>query len=333
MNKFVAYVKLLRLPGLGGLALPPIFGAISVGMYNLPELSILFFIGCCAAVFGFVLNDYADVKLDKLITELHGKPLVSGDIDTKHAVTICLFCILITLPLVFLLWYDTVLAERHFASLLSLTIAYALGGIIYNIYGKKIAGSDFLIAFGMALLVLFGALAFSDPTLLTWIIFLLTFNQTLHMNSVEGGIKDADHDYMMGVVNLASVSGVKVADNTIFIPWSFKLYGLGIRLFSSILIFIPFVNGLRYEYWQLGILVVLIAIILHIELKLLFIHQFDRTVLRKLIASAAFIRYTIVPVMLISKIDFYAVILIFFPLIWYIAFTPLARIKAFQPEM
>ena len=50
MNKFVAYAKLLRLPGLGGLAIPPVFGAISVEMYDFSSLIILFFIGCCQQV-------------------------------------------------------------------------------------------------------------------------------------------------------------------------------------------------------------------------------------------------------------------------------------------
>ena len=71
-----AYVKLLRLPGLGGLAIPPVFGAISIGMFNLSDLLLLFVIGSMAAIFGFVLNDYADVELDALIPELRQKPLV-----------------------------------------------------------------------------------------------------------------------------------------------------------------------------------------------------------------------------------------------------------------
>ena len=39
------YVKFLRLPGLGGLATPAIFGAVSVGVNDLPTLLILLIIG------------------------------------------------------------------------------------------------------------------------------------------------------------------------------------------------------------------------------------------------------------------------------------------------
>ena len=85
MDKVAAYAKLLRLPGLGGLAIPPVFGAISVGIYDFYNLTILFLIGAMVAIFGFVLNDYADVELDRLVKELHGKPLVSGAISRKSA--------------------------------------------------------------------------------------------------------------------------------------------------------------------------------------------------------------------------------------------------------
>jgi len=329
MNKFNAYIKLLRLPGLGGLAIPPVFGAISVGVYDFYKLAILFALGCFTAIFGFVLNDYADVELDSLIKELRGKPLVSGMIERKNAVAICILCVLFSFFLVFFLWKGEIFDELKFLAIFSLFIAGILG-TIYNLYGKKIAGSDFLVALSMSLVFLFGALAFSKPTLLTWIIFLLTFNQTLHMNAVEGGIKDADHDFIMGVKNIALTAGVKVDGSKIFVPWHFKAFGLAIRLFSACLIFIPFIFGLKYYVWQLFIL---IALVILIELRLLWLKNFDRSKIRKLIASAAFTRYSIVPIMLISKIGLISFILVALPILWYIAFTPLTGVKLFQPEM
>ena len=62
MNKIVAYTRLLRIPGIGGLAIPPVIGAISVGHYNFFDLVILFIIGALAALYGFILNDFADVE-------------------------------------------------------------------------------------------------------------------------------------------------------------------------------------------------------------------------------------------------------------------------------
>ena len=104
MKKFNAYAKLLRLPGLGGLAIPPVFGAISVGVYDFYKLSILFIIGALSAIYGFVLNDYADVELDRLVKELHGKPLVSGAISKKSAIAVCVICIFLAFFFIFFLW-------------------------------------------------------------------------------------------------------------------------------------------------------------------------------------------------------------------------------------
>jgi len=332
MNKFSAYMKLLRLPGLGGLAIPPVFGAISVGIYDFYNLVLLFAIGCFTAIFGFVLNDYADVELDKLVKELHGKPLVSGTISKKSAVAICIFCVLLTFLFTFILWKGENFDDLKFSAILVLFIAGILG-TIYNLYGKKIAGSDFMVALSMAFVFLFGALAFAKPTLLTWIIFWLTFNQTLHMNAVEGGIKDADHDFIMGVKNIALTAGVKVEGKKIFIPWHFKAFGLAIRFSSACLIFIPFIYGLSYYIWQIILLFLLIALVILIEIRLLWLKEFDRKQIRKLIASAAFARYSIVPIMLISKIGMISFFLVALPLLWYIAFTPLTGAKLFQPEM
>ncbi len=332
MNKLNAYAKLLRLPGLGGLAIPPVFGAISVGVYDFYKLAILFLIGCFSAIFGFVLNDYADVELDRLVKELHGKPLVSGIIKRRDAVAISILCVLFSFFFAFLLLKGEMLNELKFAAITSLFLAGILG-TVYDLYGKKIAGSDFLVALSMSLIFLFGALSFALPTLLTWVIFMLTFNQTLHMNAVEGGIKDADHDFIMGVKNIALSAGVKVEGENIHIPWHFKSFGMGIRLFSAFLIFIPFIYGLRYYIWQIALLLFLISIVILIEIKLLWLKKFDRGKIRRLIAAAAFTRYSIVPIMLVSKIEMLAFILVALPIIWYIVFVPLTGMKPFQPEM
>jgi 4-hydroxybenzoate polyprenyltransferase len=334
MNKISAYAKLLRIPGLGALAIPPVIAAITVGVFDLDKLLILFIIGAFAAIYGFILNDYADVELDKLIKELHGKPLVSGDISRKNAIAICIFCILFTFLFIFILWYGSTLDSYKFAALLCILLAGFFGSI-YNLYGKKIAGSDFLVAVSMSFVFLFGALSFGIPTILTWIIFILTFNQTLHMNAVEGGIKDADHDFIMGVNNIALRSGVKVDGNKIFIPHHFKAFGMGIRLFSAFLLFVPFVFfGYEYNLGQIIVLAVAALGVIYFSIKLLSIKTFDRDAIRKYIGLQSFLRYSLVPIMLVSVIGIlYSMILIIFPIVWYIIFTPLLGEKLFKPRM
>ena len=333
-HKIIEYGKLLRIPGLGGLAIPPVFGAISVGVYDLYSLTILFIVGALSSIFGFVLNDYADIDLDGLISELKNKPLVKGAISKKNAIIICFFAMLFTFFFAFFLWIDQVLNVHRFLAIGCLVLAGVLGSI-YNLYGKNIFASDFLVATSICLIFLYGALAFSgDLGILTWSIFFLTFNQSLHMNAVEGGLKDADHDYLMGVTNIALRSGVKVEKKKIFSPWFFKAFGLGIRIFSACLVFLPFILGINYEIWQVVILILLLFGVFYTEIRLLFLSVFDRSEIRKLIAFGNFLRYSIVPIMLITEIGVLGgFLLAILPIVWYIAFSPLLGTKLFQPEM
>ena len=334
MNKAVAYAKLLRLPGLGGLAIPPVIGALSVGVFDIYSLLLLFIIGAFASIYGFILNDYADVELDKLVKELHGRPLVSGAVSRINAIAISVFCIFFAFLFIFILWYGQTFDEYKFAAVLCIFLAGILGSI-YNLYGKKIVGSDFLVALSVAFVFLFGALSFGEPTIFTWIIFILTFNNLLHMNAVEGGIKDADHDYIMGVKNIALESGVKVDGKNVFIPLSFKSFGMGIRFFSAFLVFVPFVF-FEYDYylWQIVILAAAALGVILVSAKLLSIKTFDRTTIRRYIALQSFLRYSLVPLLLVRSIGIFpSVLLIAFPILWYILLAPLLGEKLFRPRM
>ena len=334
MKKLIAYARLFRVPGIGGLAIPPVIGAISVGVLDFYKLVILFIIGALAALYGFILNDYADVEVDKLSKDLQGKPLVSKIISKKTALFICVFFILLTFLLIGVLWYKESIDFFKLAALFSIIVAGILGSI-YDFYGKKFVGSDILVALSMAFVFLFGALSFGEPTVITWIIFILTFNNLLHMNAIEGGIKDSDHDYLLGVKNIALSSGVKVIDDKIIIPNKFKALSLSIRSFTAILLFIPFVfYGYQYNYWQIILLVIAIFGVFFLNIRLLSIKKFERNKIRKYIAGQSFLRYSLVPIMLISIIGFYiSIILIIFPIVWYILFAPLLGEKLFRPRM
>jgi 4-hydroxybenzoate polyprenyltransferase len=260
--------------------------------------------------------------------------LVSGDIPKKNAVGICVFLILLSFLFTFILWRGETIDNYKLLAAFSIILAGILGSI-YDLYGKKILGSDFLVAISMGFVFIFGAYSFGKPVTITWIIFILTFNQTLHMNSVEGGIKDSDHDYIRGVTNIALKSGVKVNGENIFIPNKFKAFGMAIRLFSALLLFSPFVF-FNYEYsiYQIVVLALATFGMLYFSVKLLSIKKFDRTIIRKYIGLQSFLRYSLVPIMLISIIGIYfSIILIFLPIVWYMVFTPLVGERLFKPRM
>jgi len=335
MNILTKYVKFLRIPGLGGLAIPPVIGALTVNPnIDLFYLILLFLIGSLAAIYGFVLNDYVDIEVDKLSNELKGRPLVSGEISQKKAVGICIFCVFFAFLLIFILFYGKVIEGYIFAAVISISLALILGSI-YDFHSKDFIGSDILVSISVSLVFLFGALSIGEPTLFTWIIFILTFNNLLHMNAIEGGIKDAEHDKKYGVKNIALKSGVIVSNKNIIIPKKFKALSFGIRLFSSLLIFIPFLfYGISFYPWQIIILFIAILIMLYLNLKLLTIKEFNRNIIKKYISSLSFVRYSLIPIMLISTIGIiYSTILIIIPIGWYIIFAPLSGEKLLKPTM
>lgn len=338
MGKLVSdYARLMRLPGLGGLSIAPVFGAISLlgtGIsISLQEYALLFLVGIFSAIYGFVLNDYIDVEVDRLSNELSERPLVKGTISRRTALLICVLCVIGAFLTIFIFFFKN---RPSFYLGIIMILLSALLGSVYNIYGKKIVGSDFFVALSEAFLVLFGAFMVSPDgvfTIVTWIIFLLTFNQVLYLNAVDGGIKDADHDIYMNVKNIALSSGVKVTpEKRLIIPWSFKTFGLGIRLFSAVLVFLPVFYGMTYQLWNLGLLLFIVAGVLFGSIRLLTSKTFNRKQIRKNISVQTFLRYFYVPIMLIPIINILpAFILIIFPFIWYLLFTPFIGGKIFQP--
>jgi 4-hydroxybenzoate polyprenyltransferase len=334
MKMVSAYARLLRVPGIGALGIVPVIAALTVGIYDLYNLTLIFIIGAFASIFGFLINDYIDIELDRYVDDLQKKPLVSGEVSKKNALIIAFFLAFSTFFFIALLWYNQSIDYYKFIGLICIILAGFLG-TFYDIFGKNIVGSDFLVAISVSLIFIFGALSFGQPNVITWIIFILTFENILYMNVVQNGIKDADHDYKLGVKNIALTLGVKVQEDKIFIPRSFQAFGLGLRLFSAVLFFVPFiVFEYNYYLWQIVLLSLFIITYLYLDAKLLSIKTFDRNQIRKSIGIQSFLRYSLVPIMLFSIVGILpSVLLILVPIVWYILFTPLLGEKLFKPRM
>jgi len=329
-----AYARLLRVPGIGALGIVPVIAALTVGIYDLYNLTLIFIIGAFASIFGFLINDYIDIELDRYVYDLQKKPLVSGEVSKKNALIISFFLAFSTFFFIALLWYNQLLDYYKFIGLICIILAGFLG-TFYDIFGKNIVGSDFLVAISVSLIFIFGALSFGQPNVITWIIFVLTFENILYMNAIQNGIKDADHDYKLGVKNIARTLGVKVQEDKIVIPRSFQAFGLGLRLFSAVLFFVPFiVFGYSYYLWQMVLLILFTITYLYLDVKLLSIKTFDRNQIRTCIGIQSFLRYSLVPIMLFSIVGILpSVLLILVPIVWYILFTPLLGEKMFKPRM
>lgn len=332
-EKLVEYIKLVRLPGWGAYSTPAVFGALTTNYWNIGEIVILFFIGMLSAIFGFVLNDYADVKIDKMTPDLSARPLVKGTIKPLSALYLSISAAILHYIIVFIAMMIGVF-QTSIIAIVILTIA-AFFSITYNLYGKKIVGSDTFVAAATALYCLFGAYIVTDtPTGLTWIVVIVTFIQVLYLNAVIGGVKDADHDYKLGGKTFALWMGTR-ANKQLTIPISFKIFALILRTLSAFFLFLPFFffKDFKYEIWQPIIMILMFIGIYTATLKMLYLKIFDRQILRKLISMQAFLRYSVVPVMLLGEIGYpIGLFLIIFPFIWFAIFNRMLYGKAVQPD-
>ena len=174
----------------------------------LPELVILFVVGALFHVFGFVLNEWADLEVDRASGDLQDKPLVSGAVPHDEAKRTAIVAALATFPVLALVTFDP---WTHVALLCAV-----LAAVAYDLRGKRVP-LDVLLAGSITLLLLTGAMALGgfDPSYAPHVTLLacvggLQFLQNLYQNAVEGGLKDADHDALAGARTYAAVLGVAV---------------------------------------------------------------------------------------------------------------------------
>lgn len=333
-GKLVEYIKLVRLPGWGGYCITAVFGAITVGVFDPLLLTLLFIIGAFVTLYGFVLNDYVDVATDNLSEDLTERPLVKGSIPRSHA----LYISIISIILVYIIVAIAMLYQIFIPNLATIgvfTIAVILAAI-YNIYGKKFPGSDVFVAGATAVYCIFGAMTVSETiTGLTWIVTIVTFFQVMYLNAIIGGLKDADHDYKLGVKNIALTLGVKVTEKKLIIPITFKILALFFRTCSLLFMFIPiiFYENFPFQLWQPIIMALMFLGVFAATIKMLQQKQFIRNDLRKLISIQAFLRYSIVPVMLFTLTGYaIGIFLIFFPVLWYAIFNRLLYGSSSKPN-
>lgn len=325
------YLEISRLFNMGFTGVAPVLGALSmwdVGETPLYKLFILFGIGCFSHIYGFVLNDVMDIKIDKLSTELTARPLVSGIITRKKATYFAISCMIASLILTIFFFEELM----SYLSLLSILLFAYILATIYDIKSKKYPGMDFFVASAVFFLIIFGASILGTPTTLAWIVAFVGGIQVLFMNMINGAIKDIDHDEKGMASTLAIKLGARTHGRVVTLPISFKIVGYVTELGRSFLIFTPFLFlSLPYQLWQIVMLFVLTILIFFSIYKLFSIKKFVRDRIRKFIGIAVIFMYATTPVML-SSLNPYTILLAFVPPLWFICSNLVLHHTMFEPK-
>ena len=330
-NKFLEYIRLFRLQTAAATASAPLIGGLVAGLRDLNLLFVLFLIGILYHIYGFVLNEYMDVEVDKKSSDLKDKTLVSGKIKSKNALFIvCLSCFFACLL--------TIIFFQYMLPILFLLSALFLGGV-YDIFGKKIPGLDFILGGGFFFICLMGASTVSSNfSPLIYIVCLVYFIHIAFNNSVEGGLKDVDHDNLAGAKTLATCMEVNIKSSRLKVTKSFVVFSVILKLvFFGLIILLcvqPEINISENYIVQIVLIVFFAAMAFYTMYKFLNRPVFVRSRLKTLFSLHEISSYFILVIALSPLIELWPTIVLFFlPFIWYILFNFILYGKLLQPQV
>lgn len=288
-------------------AIIPLTGAIAMGEKDVFLLTILFLIGLSAHIVGFALNHYVDIEVDRLSSSTKKRPLPSGSISKSHA----------RLYILLVLFLGCVLTLYFYGGILLLL--YLLGILlagVYDVYSKRISGMDFVLAASVVVGVVFGAatVSFQFSPLIS-VLCVLAFLQTLNLNLVAGGIKDADHDYLMQSQHLSTRLGVRVEQGVFHIPALFQFIAYFLGGLYALGVFLPILFHVIHLDGSLVLLLLLFQVLFFIvTYKIVHLKRFNRQQVRKYVVFQYTINWFNIPMLLMSVAPL-AGFLLLYPLI------------------
>lgn len=331
-DKLLIYFQLMRFHAGFSEALFFIFGALIAGQRNLFLILVVFAVGLLYHIYGHVLNDYADIEVDRQSSELKNKPLVSGVIPKGHA-------LIITIASIIAIYILTVIYFPYVSTISFITLAIILGSI-YNLFGKKIPGiADLVMATFYMLSFFYGAstfLVYFTYTNLIYVAGALIFVSVAFANIVEAGLKDVDHDHLSGAKTLAIAMGVKVKDGRLVATRAYKTLAYGLLAICFILLMLmlyqPEIKFFNYNIIALLLVAILIVAAIVGCYKLLNLQSFSRSKVKKLyflINTGVGVLFVICLYPLLGPII--SIALLIAPPMWYTIFSKVLYGKSTQP--
>lgn len=302
------YCRLVRLQSAGFSSIIPVLGALCSGGRNPLHLGALFAIGLSLYILGSALNEYMDIEVDQLSKHLRQKPLVKGTIPKGNAliITIIAGAVALILSLSFNAWAFCIL-------LLSLSLA-----VFYDLFSKKLLGIEIVLAAWATSLFLFGAVTVSiSLSPIIYVLALLVFLRLMFETSVEGGLKDIEHDPRVKAKTLPNVFGVRIAGDRIHMPPLFKAYAFSLEIVFVLFMCVPFIF-FDLNITVLHVLVLTVLILgMFSTMRFLRIQQFQRKTIIRTAGLHELLAFTALGVMLVPLIGALTVFLIiFFAALW-----------------
>lgn len=321
----IEYSKLSSAHFLFLTAIIPVTGAIAMGEKSIFLLTIVFFIGLTAHIFGFAFNHYMDIEVDRLIDTISKRPLASGSITKRNA----------RLYIISVFFIGFLLTYYFFG--IQLLLLYLIGiflASIYDLFSKRIIGMDFILAASVTTGVVFGAATVSFQfSFLVQILCILAFIQTLNLNLIAGGIKDADHDFMISSKHISTRLGVQVKNGIFLIPNSFKFLAYLFGVAYAFIVLIPVILGsVTLHIFLFFTLIILNVFFFIITFKMLSLQNFERQQVRKYVVLQYTINWLNIPILLMSNAP-WAGLLLLYPIFGLIVSNLLLYRTVLRPQV
>lgn len=324
------YFRLIRFSTAGNEIGVILLGGFIMGQRDIFSLFLLFLLGLLGHIFGYTLNEYVDVEVDKKLKYDIKKPLVSGVIPRHHALIISFVACIFAYVLVLMFYFNVV-------TITLLTIAVILT-LIYDFYGKKIPFSDFVVAGTLAIFLLIGASTVTSffPKVV-YFASLIFFFDVVFMNFAEGGLKDIDHDSKAGAKTMASRLGVTLKETKLIISLKFKAFAYSLRMiYFGLIILLGFQEEINLWYSDFSIIHILVAFLAIVTLlvtyKLLNYPVFDKSKMYKLFAISNLSSVSLLIVVLYPLLGLWVSLTLFIlPLLWYLIFNHIMYKRSLQP--
>ena len=249
------YLILIRPYGMLFLGFTPVFSAMANGEFRFVNLTVLLLIGILTHIFSFVQNDYFDITVDKKSKYVSKRPIATGEITKGKGIAIFISSFIFSIILVIVFMFSIY-------SIITLILAIIFF-TLYNRYSKQYLAMEYILATGIFFFGLFGAYAASDKISgLALIVSTVCFMQWLFSVGISANMKDVEYDTKIGVKTTPTMFGVRISDNKLVIPTSFKIYAFFIKIIHISIIFLSFILGYTaFFVYNLPIPVLLVSAI------------------------------------------------------------------------
>ena len=235
MKKLRLWCQFLRIDNAPLSIGAPVIGALAQNAV-LPfwQILVLGVIGFCAHVYGFVLNDVADMELDSKNPVHQGKPLLNGFMTRRSALLVA--CGQVPLSLVL----GTALPHSSFLSAALLLGSVGLAGL-YNLYGKKFRtwtiAADAALGASVGLMVVWGALVTGGTASSLPISLGVYLCLQVALVNMLMSLKDLQYDLMFGAHTSAIWLRVRLdAQGRPVMSKAMRCYSLILEIASTLLL-------------------------------------------------------------------------------------------------